>query len=317
MNRTTKQLVCIVLLLMFALAGLLTVIPSNAMSSGSVNSSKTSALPMQSDVKSVVGTYAGSVIITEPFPLGTLDLVFSIDGESTALEGRVIPGKTQVFLGAPSLAGSISTSDGITPTIQLESERFTDEISGRQVQRRFSLIGEVQNNSNQLAGTYREIIEGFKPQPMEIIGTFSVVRPAGAEIIIDIPPTPTPTPMPTETLAPGQPTPTRTPFGPTATATTQPEQPTATATAQPEQPTPPATSQPEQPTPTSVPPANEDPDGNGGNTPSTLFLPLIANGSSGRAASLSNQAVQAADGGVGASQPSPEMEYSWYLPLIR
>lgn len=163
----------------------------------------------------VAGSYAGSVVINEPAPLGDLDLLLEISSANGQLTGQVNPAKTQVFLGGPTFTGSVTTGGVVTPTLHIESQIFRSLVSGRTVQRHFALSGEVLNNGDTLRGNYTETIVGFKPHPMLVKGTFLLVRPAGVTKIVPVPTpkgsTPTPTPIggpvathtPTATPQPG------------------------------------------------------------------------------------------------------------------
>ncbi|HMN29058.1 MAG TPA: hypothetical protein PKE45_12980 [Caldilineaceae bacterium] len=172
------------------------------------------ASPAQQAVAPVVaGTYSGNVIVTEPAPLGALSLVLGVQANGNALTGQVDAVQTLVFLGGPSVTGSVTASAGVTPTLQIDSEVFTDIVSGRTVRRQFILTGVVLNEGNTLRGDYRETITGFTPEPMVVKGTFLLVRPSGSQVIITPPNGNTPTPTP---VTPGPVPPTATP---TATAT--------------------------------------------------------------------------------------------------
>lgn len=166
----------------------------------------------------VAGSYAGSVLVREPAPLGDLDLLLDITSVNGQLSGQVNPAKTQVFLGGPTFTGSVTTSQGITPTLRIESQIFSGVVSGRTVQRHFILTGEVLDAGNELRGVYTETITGFKPQSMQVKGSFLLMRPNGVTDIITVP-TPRGTPPATPTIpgTGGLPTPT-----PTATATVPP-----------------------------------------------------------------------------------------------
>jgi hypothetical protein len=167
----------------------------------------------------VTGSYRGSVTIDEPASLGALDLVFNVTDEGGMLSGKVNAAKTQVFLGGPSFTGSVTASQGITPTFRVDSEVFSGVVSGRPVQRRFTLIGEVLDDNNTLRGDYTERIIGFTPQPLLVTGKFLVTRPNGSEVIIpdSDPATATPTSTPTQPGGGGPPTVT-----PTSTRTATP-----------------------------------------------------------------------------------------------
>ena len=160
----------------------------------------------------VTGTYAGSVTVAEPTALGALDLVLNITDNGGALRGQVNAAKTQVFLGGPPFTGTVTTNQVVTPTFRIDSPIFTSKVSGRTVQRQFTLVGAVLNNADTLRGDYTETITGFTPKPLHVKGKFVLVRPAGSQVIIA---GPTVTPSLTPTGGPGTP-PTATP---TATAT--------------------------------------------------------------------------------------------------
>jgi hypothetical protein len=165
----------------------------------------------------VAGSYTGTVIVSEPAPLGSLDLLLEITNANGALSGQVNPIKTQVFLGGPTFTGAVTSNQGVTPTLRIESQTFSGLVSGRTVQRHFVLTGEVLDGGDRLQGEYTETIVGFKPQPMLVKGEFLLVRPSGVTAIITIPApddgaaTATPTPGPG---APPTPTPTATPIIP-------------------------------------------------------------------------------------------------------
>lgn len=202
---------------------------------------------------SIAGTYAGAVTITEPAPLGALDLVIDLTADGDTLAGKVNAARTQVFLGGPTVAGQITAGTSVTPTIRIDSESFTGLVSGRTVQRKFTLVGEVTQDRNTLRGDYTETITGFTPQPLLVKGTFFLVRPDGSNRIIAAPDFPTPTPTQTAT--------------PTVTGTP----PTATPTA-----TPTVTGTPPTATPTATASVTPEP---GGSQSSSLYLPLVGNGS--------------------------------------
>lgn len=192
----------------------------------------------------ITGSYAGSVTISEPAPLGALDLALSVIDTSGALSGQVDAARTQVFLGGPSFTGSVTASQGVTPTFRIDSAVFAGIVSGRSVQRQFTLAGEVLNEANTLRGQYTETITGFTPHPLLVTGKFLLVRPNGSRALPpDGPNTPTATATATATTNPVTPA--------TATATS-----TATATATATAPT-----------------------GGGGST-SSVFVPLIMDNNS-------------------------------------
>jgi hypothetical protein len=159
----------------------------------------------------VTGTYVGSVTVSEPAPLGALDLVLTVTEQGGVLSGKVNAAKTQVFLGGPTFIGTVSAGQGITTTFRIDSEIFTSQVSGRSVQRKFTLIGEVASSADLLRGQYTETIIGFTPETLLVKGDFLLARPSGSQVIIEEPGPNTPTPIITIT-PPG-------PVTPTATAT--------------------------------------------------------------------------------------------------
>ncbi|MCB0111523.1 MAG: hypothetical protein KDE53_36625 [Caldilineaceae bacterium] len=136
------------------------------------------------DVPVVAGTYSGNVVVKEPAPLGGLTLVLGISNTDGTLAGKVDDTQTMVFLGGPSFIGSVTASTGVTPTFRIDSESFTGVISGRTVQRKFTLIGEVLDDGDMLQGSYQESITGFTPKPMLVKGTFLLVRPSGSSVLL-------------------------------------------------------------------------------------------------------------------------------------
>jgi hypothetical protein len=134
----------------------------------------------------VSGTYAGGVTVSEPAPLGALDLRLDINSVNGVLTGRI------------------------------ESQLFSGTVSGRTVQRRFVLTGAVLDDGNGLRGDYTETILGFTAQPMLIKGKFLLTRPNGLARIVTVPAPvgSTPTATPTRPGSGDPPT-----LTPTATAT--------------------------------------------------------------------------------------------------
>jgi hypothetical protein len=147
-------------------------------------------------------------------------MLLEITGTNGALAGQVNAIKTQVFLGSPTFTGVVTATQGITPTLRIESQTFAGVVSGRPVQRRFLLTGEVLDNGNILRGDYAETIIGFQPKPLLVKGKFLLLRPEGVARIITVP-------------TPRGSTPTATPPGPGGPPTVTP---TATTPALPNNP---------------------------------------------------------------------------------
>jgi len=170
----------------------------------------------------VAGSYAGSVNVREPAPLGALTMLIEITGTNGVLAGRVSALKTQVFLGSPTFTGIVTATQGVTPTLRIESQTFAGVVSGRPVQRRFLLTGEVLDNGNILRGDYAETIVGFQPKPLLVKGKFLLLRPEGVSRIITVPTPRGSTPTATPPGPGGPPTVT-----PTATTPSLPNNPGA------------------------------------------------------------------------------------------
>lgn len=198
--------------LIFCVLVALVVIPLSVAARGTGALSK---MPIaQGAVGPLTGSYSGSVTVDEPTSLGELDLVFTVTEQGGTLSGKVNAAKTQVFLGGPTFTGSVIAGQGVTTTFRIDSDVFTGFVSGRSVQRQFTLIGEVLDDADTLRGQYTETITGFTPKPLLVKGKFLLTRPTGSQVIIDEG-TATPTQTPTVTGTP----PTATP---TATATATP-----------------------------------------------------------------------------------------------
>lgn len=216
---------------------------------------RTTTFRTGSQIDTVTGTYVGVVIVSEPAELGSLDLVFNITSRDSTITGNVDAARTQVFLGGPVITGNIAAGSSITPTIRLDSKTFDSVVSGREVQRQFTLTGDILDKGNKLQGKYTETIIGFTPKPLQVTGTFLVVRLEGPDqVIVDPSDDSTATPTATQPSQNNPPTAT-----PTSTAT-QPNQnnlPTAT------------------PTPTTV--ATRPNNDGQGDRNNAIFLPLVAN----------------------------------------
>lgn len=178
--------------------------------------------PTAANTALVAGSYAGSVNVREPAPLGALTLLIEITGTNGALAGQVNAIKTQVFLSSPTFTGIVTATQGVTPTLRIESQTFAGVVSGRPVQRRFLLTGEVLDNGNILRGDYAETISGFQPKPLLVKGKFLLLRPDGVTRIITVPTPRGSTPTATPPGPGGPPTVT-----PTATTPSVPNNPGA------------------------------------------------------------------------------------------
>lgn len=152
--------------------------PASAEDSVRIAEAPSPARILLAETTVISGTYVGTVAITEPVQLGVVDLAFDVIEHDGVLTGTVNATRTLVYSGGLTLRGTITDSvGGITPTFSLASEIFSGVVSGRQVQRRFALVGEATEGGEILQGLYTEVITGFTPQPLAIEGLFLVTRP--------------------------------------------------------------------------------------------------------------------------------------------
>ena len=131
----------------------------------------------------VTGAYTGHVIVAQPVPLGAAALGLAVRDKDGALSGAVDGEQTMVFVGSPALSGKVTANANLTPTFRIDSVAFSGVISGRSVQRKFSLTGEAAEDGDVLQGQYVETISGFTPQPMTVNGTFLLTRLARVQAV--------------------------------------------------------------------------------------------------------------------------------------
>ncbi|HRJ40755.1 MAG: MSCRAMM family adhesin SdrC [Caldilineaceae bacterium] len=133
----------------------------------------------------------------------------------TPFPGTPAPGATPLAVG-PKLTGSF---DGTT--LDLRSEEMVLNVAGKTgVKQQFHLTGTVDRQPNliTLTGEYRETIWNYMPQPVTVIGNFTIHQAVFLQTPDDTPtPTPTSTPV-TPGASTHTPTPTAT-ITPTATQT--------------------------------------------------------------------------------------------------
>jgi len=179
--------------------------------------------PAQSDDDvQVNGEYAGQVVLAgvytgvysdphepEAVDLGYIDLALALEQTDTNVSGHVMLTGTLVFTQERTIDGQgvgplVSGSfDGTT--LQLTSEQFAWVVSsGRTLDdgrtlpeqiatRQFNLVStEVENEGARLVGSYRETIWGVQPQPVTVVGSFSLQRPVFPETEFPEPPPPQP-----------------------------------------------------------------------------------------------------------------------------
>jgi hypothetical protein len=105
----------------------------------------------------------------------TNTLVFSVEHTITA----TLPGTTTQLAVGPYMSGTL---DGAN--LHLESERLVQVTGAKQrLMRQFRLIGApVAGDMNTLAGQYRETLWGYGPQPLTIVGTFTLTLTSGTPV---------------------------------------------------------------------------------------------------------------------------------------
>jgi uncharacterized repeat protein (TIGR01451 family) len=180
----------------------------------------------QSTEVQVEGEYSGQVTLEGVFTgvysdthepvtmtLGTIDLALVLEecgedtcpgGQSQGVTGHVVLSRTLVFtqehtIGVEAVGPLVSgTFDGTT--LRVESEKFVWVISagrtlptdGRilpesRVTRQFSLVStDVHTTGAQLDGIYRETVWGIRPDPVTVVGTFSLQRPVFLEPLLQV-----------------------------------------------------------------------------------------------------------------------------------
>jgi PKD repeat protein len=114
--------------------------------------------------------------------LGNIDLALQLSHDGSTISGYVDLEFTLVFSTehvvdetayGPSVTGSF---DGTNLT--LTSEQVSLSSAGRSLMRQFRLTGQmVSEENNTLSGEYRETLWGYGPQPLTIVGNFTLVGP--------------------------------------------------------------------------------------------------------------------------------------------
>jgi hypothetical protein len=145
------------------------------------------------------GIYTGvhsDALEPEPVELGSLDLALTLEQAGDNVSGYVLLENTLIFTQEHTLPGGRpvgpqvhGTFDGTT--LSLVSEKFERTMSAgrtlpqdgrvlpeRKVTRQFSLVSnDVASPGATLVGVYRETMWGLTPEPVTVVGSFSVQRP--------------------------------------------------------------------------------------------------------------------------------------------
>ena len=163
--------------------------------------------------------YYGTATITSPANLGVIDLAFTLDVNSGAIQHDtsyilldktllfpVVPPKLLMANNVPVLSNGVPTTCSTTETtcvsvgprvkrdsnsnlsataFSLTTDDFTSVVSGRTVTRSVVLTSTAVNGAS-LTGTYEETITGLTPQSVVVKGTFFLVRPTVQTIVVDL-----------------------------------------------------------------------------------------------------------------------------------
>ena len=114
-----------------------------------------------------------------PPDLGEIDLALELVRSGDTVSGYVDLEFTLVFTQRHEVnstwygPGVEGTFDGTN--LALTSERVSLEMAGKQLMRQFRLIGAaVPGQEGTLSGEYRETVWGYGPQPLTVVGTFTL-----------------------------------------------------------------------------------------------------------------------------------------------
>jgi hypothetical protein len=166
----------------FLIAGLLTIITlfvslvisrqvSLALNPPTIHSLKPAlAVP----ATNLTGAYKGTIAMTAPIPVGSIDFAVNLTQNQAALSGQINAARTLLYDDLP-LTGNLNSSTG---AFTLTAAPFTDTISGRAVQRQLTFTGYALEAGKVLSGTLTEQITGFTPQALTTQGAFVAVRAA-------------------------------------------------------------------------------------------------------------------------------------------
>ncbi|MEM7800435.1 MAG: Ig-like domain-containing protein, partial [Chloroflexota bacterium] len=131
------------------------------------------------EVEPDLNRYVGTVTITDPVPLGTIDTGFSLEiGPDNQVTGSLCIDCGPLFQNeqAIPISGSYDPAD--------QSVRFTTgdlerEMAGRIALRSITFEGTLSVNGEVIEGSYVETITGFIARPVVSEGLFLVSRPSG------------------------------------------------------------------------------------------------------------------------------------------
>ena len=165
------------------------------------------AQPAQDDPPPLSGTFFGTVALewampgaygdplptptpdpggTAPPDLGEIDFALFLVQSGGTVTGYVDLEFTLVFTTEHTVDGTAYgpavQGTYVTPTLTIESERISLLTSGQRLMRQFRLSGELAPDEESLSGEYRETLWGYGPQPLTVIGTFTLRKAAEEEV---------------------------------------------------------------------------------------------------------------------------------------
>lgn len=129
---------------------------------------------------SLSGVYAGTVVITGPLGLDPFDMAIVLTDTNGSLTGYIASARLLAFpitQMTPTVQGPTVSGLRSGDSFSLHSARFTDTIStlSRQV---VMHTGVISNTGEMLTGVYSETLWGLTPQPLNLVGYFSLTRPS-------------------------------------------------------------------------------------------------------------------------------------------
>jgi len=141
----------------------------------------------------VSGTFSDNLVVPPPPgegtptppDLGSIDLSLQMTQTGSALSGYVSLDKTLVFSAEHTLGAgtdSIQTGPFVSglfdgTNVMIDSEKVTQDVSGRTVQRQFRMVGvSTDGDGGKVTGEYRETIWGYTNIPITVIGTVTLQR---------------------------------------------------------------------------------------------------------------------------------------------
>ncbi|MEM6904108.1 MAG: Ig-like domain-containing protein, partial [Pseudomonadota bacterium] len=129
--------------------------------------------------------YLGTVTITDPVPMGTMDLGFSFDiGQDNLVAGsqdNLVAGSLCVDCGPLFKAsGDVAITGNYNPadrTITFSTDPMPREIAGRTANRTWAFSGQLSASGDLIEGSFTETITGFITRPVIAEGVFLVSKP--------------------------------------------------------------------------------------------------------------------------------------------